>query len=160
MVVSPAILSKGKKAQKTAGKVSFSAAASTSSPIASTSKVPIAGAGTEDDADMDDDGVEGDGEWQSRQSASSAAASTSEAGEDHGNAAGTEGHDDDDAVMIDSNTLLPPVGSSHGEGDTTGADQGLLKFPALSAKQLQGKVESQTRKVSVRAMLPPGFSYA
>lgn len=152
MVVSPAVLSKGKKAQKTASKVTFSETASTSSPVASTSKVPIADADIEGDAQMEDDGVEGDGEWQSRRSAAhSNAASTSEAGKENDNAAGNEDEeDDDDAVMIDSNTLLPPVGSSNAEGGANGADQGLLKFPALSAKEMQGKVESQTRKVSVR----------
>ena len=149
MVVSPAVLSKGKKTQKSTNSVSFSDAASASSPVASTSKVTIAVSSSQDDAQMeDDDGVEGDGEWQS---ARPTATSTSEATKENSNAAGdAEEEDDDDAVMIDSNTLLPPVGSSNAEGGATGADQGLLKFPALSAKEVQGKVETQSRKVSVR----------
>lgn len=152
MVVSPAVLSKEKKAKK-AATVSFSDAAaatsSTSSPVASTSKVPIASAA--DDAQMDDeedDGVEGDGEWQTRQSVGHPSGSS--AGKDKANTAEAEdGDEDDDAVMIDSNTLLPRVGSSSAQA-AEGADQGLLKFPALSAKDMQGKVETQTRKVSVR----------
>ena len=153
MVVSPAVLSKDKKTKKAT--VSFSdAVRSTAGPVASTSKVPIVSSNkVEDDAQMDDedDGVEGDGEWQSRQSA--AHPSGSAAGEDK--AVGAEGenvdNDDDDAVMIDSNTLLPPVGSSNAQsGASAEADQGLLKFPALSAKDMQGKVETQSRKVSVR----------
>lgn len=147
MPVSPAVLSKGKKTQKSTNSVSFSDAVSASSPVASTSKVPIADSSSQDDAQMeDDDGVEGDGEWQS---ARPTATSTSEASKENSNAAVGE-EEDDDAVMIDSNTLLPPVGSSNAEGGATGADQGLLKFPALSAKEVQGKVETQSRKVSVR----------
>lgn len=157
MVVSPAVLSKGKKSTKTTANVSFSDEASTSSPVASTSKVPIAGgsdAGDAGDAQMDDeDEVEGDGEWQSRQSAAhpSAIADSAVSSKESGNTAEVVDNEDedDDAVMIDSNTLLPPVGSAS-VGGAAGEDQGLLKFPALSAKEMQGKVETQTRKVSVR----------
>lgn len=153
MVVSPAVLSKEKKAKKSAN-VSFSeAVSSTSSPVASTSKVPIAATSTEVDAQMEDedDGIEGDGEWQSRQSAAHPSGSTS-TGKENSNEEPQDDTDeeDDDAVMIDSNTLLPPVGASHAQ--VAEADQGLLKFPALSAKDMQGKVETQTRKVSVSAL--------
>lgn len=151
MVVSPAVLSKGKKAKQT-GSVSFSDEARTSSPVASTSKVPIASS-NEEEAEMEDDGVEGDGEWQSRQSAGHpGASSTTDEANGNGDAGENNNEDDDgdDAVMIDSNTLLPPVGGSHAsDGAAAGVEQGLLKFPALSAKDMQGKVETQTRKVSV-----------
>lgn len=153
MVVSPAVLSKEKKAKKSAN-VSFSeAVSSTSSPVASTSKVPIAATSTGDDAHMEDedDGVEGDGEWQSRQLAAHPSGSSSAGKEtSNGDAQDEDQEEDDDAVMIDSNTLLPPVGASHAQ--VAEADQGLLKFPALSAKDMQGKVETQTRKVSVSVL--------
>lgn len=150
MVVSPAVLSKGKKTQKSTSSVSFADAVNSNGPVASTSKVPIAGSSSQDGAQMeDDDAVEGDGEWQSRQSAAHPNAST--VGKENSQAGENEDEEDDDAVMIDSNTLLPPIGSSNAEGEATGADQGLLKFPALSAKEMQGKVETQSRKVSVRS---------
>lgn len=159
MVVSPSVLSKGKKAKKVASSVSFADAVNSRStvnniddeqqqPIASTSRVPI------DDVDMDDnedDGVEGDGKWEG-------GATRTTAGHPAGQGNQQDNDDDnDDAIMIDPDTLFPP--SKPSTTTTTGgiassatvaeADQGLLKFPALSAKEMQGKVDTQTRKVSV-----------
>lgn len=101
---------------------------------------------------MAEDNDEGAGEWQSR------------GGDGENVEQGKEDRDrdeDDDAVMIDTNSLLPPPSSTTtatGKSTNTStaaagtggaADQGQLKFPALSAKEMQGKVETQTRKVSV-----------
>ena len=56
--------------------------------------------------------------------------------------------------MIDPNSLLPPTSDLKSTEGVTEA-QGVLSFPALSAKEAQGKVETQTRKVSVSgARLP------
>lgn len=122
MVVPPAVLSAQKKA-----KASYSSVISSPAPpVASTSALP-AEAAQEDDE-------EGAEPWQSK-----------------GDAEMQDGDDDDDAVMIDSNSLMPSTGKTGGAGkaDTVATESGSLSFPALSAKELQGKVETQTRKVSV-----------
>jgi hypothetical protein len=150
MVVSPAVVSKGKKSNTSAG-VSFADMAgrqptpstSKSSPVASTSRVQVEG-----DINMDDnDDVEGDGEWQSRQSVGHPATANSTSDKQQQE---TGNEDDDEAVMIDPDTILPPVAGTSSAGNSQAAEQGALKFPALSAKDMQGKVETQSRKVSVR----------
>merc|ERR1712230_263029 len=72
-----------------------------------------------------------------------------------GTKAGTadDEEDEDDAVMIDTDSLLPPnpktTTAASGKESASSGDQAQLSFPALSAKEMQGKVETQTRKVSI-----------
>lgn len=124
-----------------------SRSSSANSPIASTSTSKILqsdSAQQRDDEEMDGEAEE-DGEWQTSSNTRTSAShpSTSD---------GAAVEEEDDAVMIDPNSLLPPT-STGGEQvkitETTSQDQGLLKFPALSAKEAQGKIETQLRKVSV-----------
>ena len=137
MPSSPAVLAAAKKAKS----VKFSSyAAATSAPKASTSAV----AGRDVEATNEKEGEE--------------AYSGAEAGDDVDEEAGAEWKqpsgpeeiedDQDDVVTIDPTSLLPP--STTLGSQTASSEQGLLSFPALSAKEAQGRIETQSRKVSVR----------
>ena len=147
MPTSPAVLKAAKTASSTsrssyagaltsAAKPSTYVAASSSQAVASTSKLP---AEADNEQDKDDE-IDEDPAWQG----------ITEDGND--NAQDDDDDDDDDAVMIDSNILLPPIQSGkHAENpdSAANAEQGTLKFAPLSAKEMQGKVETQLRRVAV-----------
>jgi len=135
MPVSPAVLSAQKKGKAKVTFAQAAAAGAASSPLASTSKAPVTAVAAavpsaEQDSTMQDNDEDA-GEWQTR--------------------VGTADDEEDDAVMIDTDSLLPPktTTAASGKESTSSGDQAQLSFPALSAKEMQGKVETQTRKVSI-----------
>jgi len=137
MPVSPAVLSAQKKGKAKVTFAQAAAAGAASSPLASTSKAPVTAVAVpsaEQDSTMQDNDEDA-GEWQTK--------------------AGTadDEEDEDDAVMIDTDSLLPPnpktTTAASGKESASSGDQAQLSFPALSAKEMQGKVETQTRKVSI-----------
>ena len=138
MVTSPAVLSAQKK-KSSSRAVSFAQAVSQGG-VAGSSKIDKDEETTveEEDAEMGDNDQEL-GEWRTSTSHPSAAAS----------AASAANKDEDDAVMIDPYSLLPPSSSTSASATIEQQQDGLLKFPALSAKEAQGKIETQLRKVSV-----------
>ena len=139
MVTSPAVLSAQKK-KSSSRAVSFAQAVSQGG-VAGSSKIDKDEETTveEEDAEMGDND---EGEWRTSTSHPSAASAASAAKESADN------DEEDDAVMIDPNSLLPPSSSTSASA-TAQQQEGLLKFPALSAKEAQGKIETQLRKVSV-----------
>ena len=151
MPSSPAVLA----AQKKGKSVKFSSyAAAISGPKASTS-TSLPQEEVEDNMlqnDEDGDAVADEGGWEQRTSVghpNSTNAKDIDKIEGHN----IEDEDEDDTVMIDLTSLLPPSSTARDEAGTGAArsnnEQGLLSFPALSAKDAQGKIETQSRRVSV-----------
>jgi len=135
---------KGKAPATTVSKnVKFSTMLRDGKPKASTSASAINE--DDDDDEMANQDLEGDdddsAEWQTKQPSGATEAA----------AANNDNDDDEDAVMIDSQSLLPPSSTttSAPANAAESSQQGLLAFPALSAKEAQGKIETQTRKIAV-----------
>ena len=135
-------------ARKKGKSVKFSSyAAATSAPSSGKVLFPLDNRKEHEEDSVLQDDLENDNageEWQQRDSAGHpSAASEDEA---------------DDAVMIDSASLLPPSSTLKADSRTgikdNIADQGLRSFPALSAKDAQGKITTQSRRVTVRELHP------
>lgn len=160
----PAKKSTPKSAVK-AGKLAATSSSSKSTSAAQ--KLPSSSVGADvamaadEDEDQDQAGAEpwmGKGSPSGSTSTAQAGQASSKQGDDD-----VDDIDDDDAVMIDPNSLATQQqqagAASSSNPVATTSEQGLLAFPALSAKEAQGKIQTQTRKVSVSYMrcsrLPP-----